>query len=243
VRELRTRAARRAFLDLLHPGFLDWLGSPSGGGADADEAGRQTEGKALTLIRAVNEAIGPDALNEAAFAERIRRGFVAVLLLPAEIAAGDRPLSAPLGAGLARPSLFAWAVLRALTPARAADLGLDAALAEFWLETAGDNLKARQAVHAIRALAGWDARLDSAESAAAVASRLADKMRTDPDFRAALLVNEYQGREYFHQESFDRLLWWLEASAAADPGWALLLQAVLLLRDSAARSDFRLDRL
>ncbi len=243
VRELRTRAARRAFLDLLHPGFLDWLESPSGGEGDAGEAGRQIEEKTSALIRAVNEAIKPNALNEAAFAERIRRDFEAVLRLPADLAAGREPSSSPMGARLARPSLFAWAALRALGPARAAELGLDAALAESWLEPAGDGLKARQAVHAVRGLAGWGGLAASEASPEAAARGLVEWMRTDPDIRAALLVNEHQGVEYFHQESFDRLLWWLDAASAADPAWAPLRGAVPILRDAAARSGFRLDRL
>ncbi|MDD8024984.1 MAG: alpha-amylase family glycosyl hydrolase [Acidobacteriota bacterium] len=253
LRELRTRPIRNAFGELLAPGFLDGL-VEIGGGEDSaliEEAGRQVEAKARTLAAAVNGEMAPDSIAEASLAREIRRGFEAVLRLPAgahapaSLAAGftgTGPEISPLGARLARYSLFGWAALRALGPARASALGLDAALAATWREAAGDDFKARLAVHAVRALAAnrdWAGR---AEPAGDAARRLAQRMRSDPDFRAALLVNEYQGVEYFHKESFERLLWWLEAVAAAEES-APAGEALDLLRAAADHSGFRLEQL
>ncbi len=245
LRELRSRAARLAFLSLLEPASEDE--SAARGGPDEETMGR-IEAKALALVRAINESSAPDVLNEAAFVRDVRRRFASVLGQPSGSGPGwdaTAPSSSPIGARLARASLLGWAVMKALSPARAAEFGLDAALAESWREAAGDELKARQAVHAVKGLAGPEAVIGPDEPAGRAASRIAARLASDPDLRASLLVNEYQGVEYFHQESFDRLLWWIETTAAAEAETAgtAIAKTVDLLRAAADRSGFRLARL
>ncbi|MCX6560240.1 MAG: alpha-amylase family glycosyl hydrolase [Candidatus Aminicenantes bacterium] len=259
LRELRMRPLWDSLRELLAPGFLDWLvGSRSvgEGGPLSEEADRQIEAKARSFARGVNEEIFPDSISEPAFAEAIRRRYGAVLrLMDAGRTdldagfAGTAPESSPIGARLARYSMFAWSVLASIGPARAEAWGLDAVLADLLGDAAGDEFQARLAVHAIRALAKADGWFERQRTPDANARSLARLIGKDPDFRAALLVNDYQGVEYFHKESFERLMWWLLATSLAGvseegaPQTSGPLGAIALLRAAGEISGFRLDRL
>ncbi len=249
LRELRARPVHTAFRDLLNPGFLEWIASsddPARPASLSEEAGRQVEDKSRALAKALNDETSPDILSETAAAVTIRRLFEAILRLPAPSEPEAGLEAVPLTARLARPALFGWAVLRTLGPARIKGWSLEGILADNLRDAAGDDFTARQTALALRALAERTDWFRPGRPADENARRLTALVTTDPAFRGALLVNEHQGVEYYHKESFERLLWWAEAAAAAERPASEAAEAgraIELLRDAGHRSGFKLSRL
>ena len=165
---------------------------------------------------------------------------------------GSRPHASRFRSGLEPRSawfgLLGWAAFRAV--GRLADGGsTDKAIEDWGLEHVFAEAvrdaglpEADQAVlpKIVRALAARPLGFESSLSVGRNALRLAETIFGDERFRRALRVNEYQGVEYFHQESFDVLRWFAAALAALDGrggnAGALPVRAKLSPRESRAVS-------
>jgi len=124
--------------------------------------------------------------------------------------------------GSAWVSLFCWAAVRAVgrlagrrNPADLLDeWGLERIINDAWRDSGCAGAGQADVPGIIRALAGNPDGIDPNQSARQNARRLAETLFGEARFRQALRVNEFQGIEYFNQESFDATRWLLVAAEA-----------------------------
>jgi len=120
--------------------------------------------------------------------------------------------------------LLGWAAFRAVGRLAAdrnsnravEDWGLEHVFAEALRDAGLPELDQAVLPKIARALAASPFGFDPSLSAQRNALRLAEAVFKEDLFRRALRVNEYQGVEYFHQESFDAWRWFAVALAALD---------------------------